>query len=317
MVHNVAKISIVFRGIYSTIIGIFLFTFLTVLLQSCIKEVPLISIDKVEPKPVFYMFINPDSSLQSFFGQASGITESEVKIDNATVNLFQNGTLQGNMVAAGSGRYFIGPNKFKPRDSFAVTGTDGVHTFTVKGKIPTKPVIISSDTQTLLIPGLGPAFAIDLTFADSAIDDNYYRLSLKRTWYAYKLDKNLKRIDSTLKTAFINIAGSELAYIQNNYNNYTSKEIIFSDATFNGTIPKHRFYTSQAIHETMLNKTISLELIFENFDKPLFDYYNTRNAHLWQQQSITQIPGVILGNIPGGYGIVAAYSSVSRVILIH
>lgn len=290
---------------------------LSIFMVACIKELPLVQTDFVEPRPVFHMYINPDSAIVATFGQVAGISDPHVEVNSALVSIYRNGVFQGDMTASGKGIYLHGSQPFQPRDSFRIYGSNGVAGFIIRGKIPSRMVVEKTDTQTMLIPGLGPAFTIDLTFTDSAIDDNFYRLSCKRIWYKYKLDQNNKRTDSVLMNGTINLGSSELAVIQNNFNNYTSKELLFSDATFNGVKLKFRFYSKDIIRETQDSRTVSLEVILENMDKKIYEYYNTRNAHLWQQQSITQLPGIVAGNITNGYGVVGGYTTTSKTINIR
>lgn len=285
-------------------------------LFSCIKEVPLIPGGTIEPRPVFHLYINPDSALHADYSRVTGITDKNTTVDMALISVYRNNIPQGDMTSQGSGKYNLNPNQFLPRDSFRIYAADGLYSYFISGKVPSKVVIDKVDTQTLLIPGVGPAFAMDVTFTDSAVDDNFYRMSLIRTWYKYKIDINRNRIDSSLITGFVNISGSERPFIQNNFNNYTSREILFSDATFNGTTSKFRVHTTGQVHETLTERTLSLRVVLENIEKPLFDYYNTRNAHLWQQQSISQLPGTIMGNVGPGYGVAGAYTSTQKIILI-
>jgi hypothetical protein len=277
-------------------------------LFGCVKEVPLDTQTYVDPKPVFHFLIRPDSILRADFSKVVPISEKSSTTDNGLVSVYRNGVLQGDMIAQGVGRYVLIGNSFKPRDSFLVYGSDGLFSFFVRGKVPSNILINGIDTQTLLVPGIGPAYTMDVEFKDSAIDENYYRIMVFRQFYEYKLDKNNQRIDSTLRSKRISIEGSELPFIQNNFNNYNSSEILFTDATFNGTTPKFRIYSTEKLHETAQFRTLKLDVVLENLEAPLYNFYNTRNAHIWQQQSISQLPGTVLGNITSGYGVSASYT---------
>jgi hypothetical protein len=218
------------------------------------------------------------------------------------------------MPPIGKGKYYFLNNPFQPRDSFRIYGSDGLYSFFVRGRVPSRIVLNVTDTQTVLIPGIGPSFALDISFTDSAIDDNFYRLFLRKYFMQYTLDKNGNRTDSVMRTKILEIKGSEFPFIQNNFNNYTSSEILFNDATFNGTTPVYRIYTPGKMWGDASVRNLKLEVILENIEKPLFEYYNTRNAHLWQQQSISQLPGNINGNIVAGYGVAGAYTKSVKVI---
>lgn len=262
----------------------------------------------MEPRPVFHIFIQPDSILHADFSRITPITDKGSTVDNGQLTLYKNGAVIGDMIPQGSGRYVFLGNTTNPRDSFKVYGSDGLYSFFIRGRVPSKIKINSLDTQTQIVAGVGPAFVMDLNFSDSAVDDNFYRILVYRHFYEYSLNSSNQRVDSVLRTRQITLDGSELPFIQNNFNNYTSSEILFSDATFNGTKPTFRLYTPEKVHETLLARTIKLEVVLENLEKPLYDFYNTRNAHIWQQQSISQLPGNVIGNIPNGFGVAAAYT---------
>lgn len=280
-----------------------------VLQLSCIKEVPLIPSEVPYPSPVVFMFLTPDSGIQCSYSRVAGINRPAPVINNAVIQISKNGVYIGNLLSAGQGRYTFGSNTYQPRDSFSMECLHNGELSQVKGVVPSKVVISSADTQTLIIPGVGPAFVIDFSFTDSAIDDNYYRLRLLRHFYKYTLDELNKRTDSVLLAEIINVSGSALPFIQNNFNKYNSREILFTDATMNGTKPLFRIYTPDRVQETLGHRTVSITILLENLEKPLYDYYNTRNAHLWQQQSISQLPGLVTGNVPDGYGVIGAYTT--------
>jgi hypothetical protein len=74
------------------------------------------------------------------------------------------------------------------------------------------------------------------------------------------------------------------------------------------------FYTTDPLAKTTKERPVSIEFHFEYISKSLYEFYNTRNAHIWQQQSISQLPGMIKGNVPGAYGVVGAYTSDFKLI---
>lgn len=291
----------------------FIYVFLILGLTSCVKDYPLKPSGKMPPLPVYHMFIQPDSDLVSHFSHAADITEKVSDENAGDIAVYRNGILLGAMTAQGGGNYKLPGFKLFPRDSFRVKASDGVNIFEVREKVPSKVQIIKVDTVTELVPGVGPAFNLKLKFTDSAIDDNFYRIYIKRYYYAYIFDANNKIKDSVYKAEVISIAGSELPFIQNNFNNYTSREILFSDATFNGTTLELKFYTTENLYARKKGRTEYIQVYLENMNKSLYEYYNTRNAHLWQQQSISQLPGFIQGNINGGYGVIGAFTMSRRV----
>jgi hypothetical protein len=112
----------------------------------------------------------------------------------------------------------------------------------------------------------------------------------------------------------LKIDGNEIPFQRNNYNNYTDYEILFSDETFNGVLSSLEFYNLLPFSNTKTEKTLSVTITLDNLTKALFDYYNSRAAHLWNQRSITQLPGPIQSNIPNGYGVIGGKTQVSWTI---
>jgi hypothetical protein len=53
---------------------------------------------------------------------------------------------------------------------------------------------------------------------------------------------------------------------------------------------------------------VSSTVVIENLDVDLYNYYNSRNAHLWQQSSIIQTPTQVQGNLGSVFGVIGAYS---------
>lgn len=115
-------------------------------------------------------------------------------------------------------------------------------------------------------------------------------------------------IDSLIKYKIINIESSDLAFELNHFNNYTGTELLFTDEIFNGTRFGLNFSSSENFKKTVSVKPIKIQVVMENLDPVLYRFYNTRNAHIWQQNSITQLPGPVEGNIPRGYGVIGAYT---------
>ena len=79
-------------------------------------------------------------------------------------------------------------------------------------------------------------------FKDSAYNRNFYRLYCLRTFKKYTLDKDGKKIDSVSQTERVAISGNEIPFLRNPYNSYTTKEILFSDETFNGVAARFEIF---------------------------------------------------------------------------
>ena len=129
----------------------------------------------------------------------------------------------------------------------------------------------------------------------------------------YSFDANNSIIDSNIIWEKSSISGDEIGFIRNTYNTYTTKELLFSDESFNGLTSTFTFYLTKPENESS-SRIIQHRIVIENLPLELFDYYNSRNAHLWQQSSITQSPTPLSGNIPNMYGVFSAYNLTEYVL---
>lgn len=297
---------------------LYIWGLMAMLLSACVKEIPYPPVTGVPDLPVVHLYLSPDSSLRATCFRLAGLPDADRPEGNASLSLFRNGLPLGNATYAGAGIHVFSGNSFVSGDSFRLAGNiAGKTDFTVRGRIPNAIRISGSDTGRQPVPGVGQAFTFRLKFTDSALYSNYYRVFVRKVFRSYIYDYKGDLADSILKSEIISVYSTELPAIENNFNNYTSREVLFTDATFNGVRQEMVFYTTDRLRRTRLEKPLYLEIFLENLEKPLYHYYNTRNAHIWQQQSISQIPGVLQGNIPGAYGVVAASVSDKVRIVLH
>jgi len=288
---------------------------LCLMLLSCKRELPYVQDKNIPNLPVVHAFICPDSSLFVNCRTLAGLLEEDKPISQALFELSQNRLFPLQSNYSGNGVHSFAGNSFKAGDSFFFSGQIGADKIIkVRGRIPNKVSITQADTLWQLIPGIGLAFSVDIQFTDSAAYANYYRVYFRKSSIRYTLDSADKITDSFSTVELIPIYSSSLPAVQNTFNNYTAKEVLFSDATFNGVKQKMSFYTTDKLKRSRTDIPTHIDLVVECIDKSLYTYYNTRNAHLWQQQSISQIPGVVQGNITGALGVVGAYT-VERVLI--
>ena len=118
-----------------------------------------------------------------------------------------------------------------------------------------------------------------------------------------------KKIDSVSQTERVAISGNEIPFLRNPYNAYTTKEILFSDETFNGVAARFEIFETLIKSNSNIYKTEYIDIYLENISESIYTYLNTRNAHLWQQNSITQLPSKVTGNLGVAYGVFGAYST--------
>jgi hypothetical protein len=282
---------------------------LLLVLVSCRRELQYVQDKRIPDLPVVHAFICPDSALNVNCRTLAGLLTEDEPITQASFSFVQNGLPAFQSSYSGSGIHQFPRFTIKAGDSFAFYGLiNNSKNISLKGKVPNKITIASADTSSRLIPGVGVAFSVELKFIDSAAYANYYRVYLQKISVVYKFDSSDKIIDSSTRVEFIPVYSSSLPAIQNNFNNYTAREVLFSDATFNGVSQTMLLYTTDKLVRTRKEVPLSIDVVIENIDRALYAYYNTRNAHLWQQQSISQIPGVVQGNLTGALGVVGAYT---------
>lgn len=278
------------------------------LFVSCVDEVPLVSgIDEPDAL-VVHAFFNPDSAVDIQVARVSNISEPYVWIPDAFLSLKRKNSPDF-IFAYVSGGQYVANTILAPNDSIRVKIEHPMGTDSLALKIPSRLKIKQVDTFTTLVGTVGKTKAYRIHFKDSAYNKNFYRIYGIKTFRKYVLDGSGSRIDSSVYTEKMSIGGNEIPFTRNVYNTYSTKEIMFSDDIFNGV--KVGF----VVHE-LLNKPLSsdVKLLFtdiylENITEGMYVYLNSRNAHLWQQNSITQLPTKINGNLNKIYGVIGAFTS--------
>jgi hypothetical protein len=285
------------------------YTASVLILCGCIKEIPYNSDYLKTPLPAVHCFITPDSILTADCRLTAPFGSKDMPIGNAFFSIIKSNTTKDTTIYTGNGIHLFGSNSLKSGDTFVFRGYVNGYKFDISEIIPKQVFIKNFDTIRQLIPGIGRAFSVAVRFDDDAAFENYYRCYLYKTAYRYIYDYTGKLSDSFLQKDIISLYSDDLAATDNDYNNYSSRELLFSDATFNGVNKYMVLYTSDPLLKTPAERPVSIEFHLENISKSLFNFYNTRNAHIWQQQSISQLPGKIMGNVPGAFGVVGSYTA--------
>jgi hypothetical protein len=276
-------------------------------LQSCIDEVPIIQNSNSPQSLVIHTFIHPDSFVFATVSEVSQITNTYNWINNANLSIQSKSKGLFAFNINGSGQYSLNQN-FSPNDSLWFQIKHALLNDIVSVKIPSRIHIKRLDTFTTLISNVGKTKAYRIYFKDSAYNKNYYRIYGVRHFKKYTIDAILGKVDSFLYKDKLPIGGTEVCFSRNSYNNYTTKEILFSDEIINGTELKLEFYEtlSRAVSNTII--LYQIDIYLENIDVNIFNYLNSRNAHIWQQNSITQLPTSVIGNIANGFGVIGGYT---------
>ena len=263
-----------------------------------------------------HAYICPNQESQVFLTRSTSIISKPDYINNALVQLNHlSSNFLFNFIKNGEYRYLNGP--LKPGDSFALSINQGSTSIRIKELMPNESRITSIDTTRQINPLVGSTINIEFTIKDTAALNNYYRLYVTKQFYQYIYDYNNVLIDSFINQERIPIFGKQLAFIENDYNKYNTEEILFTDATFNGVLQKCRIYTSDLLLKTSMARPIKITVYIENLSRGLYEFYNDRNAHIWQQKSIIQVPNVVNGNVPNIYGILGAYTQYKKEYLLN
>jgi len=287
------------------------------LMMGCSREIPLPKSADIASGSVIHVFLQPDSSIQANCSKVVGILNPFEPVTDASITIQINSNLPFPLTTVNPGIYSNSLSKLKARDTVVINYRTTSDSFELKQIIPSNIVFNKTDSLTEPIAGIGITQGFKIQFQDSAIDQNYYRIYGKRLIRKYSRDKNNNITDSTQFWETMRIDGNDLPFVRNNYNNYTEQEILFSDETFNGVLATFHLYNLLPNQNTNVEKTLRVTITLENLSKPLFDYYNSRAAHLWSQKSITQLPGSLTSNIPIGYGVIGAFTFCSWVINYH
>ncbi len=284
------------------------YCFLFFCLQSCIDEVPIVQNSDSPKSLVIHSFIHPDSFLNATVSEVSKITSFYSWINNANLTIFSKSKGLFAFNGIGNGTYKLNQN-FLPNDSLKFQINHALLNDIISIKIPSRIHIKRLDTFTTLISNVGKTKAYHIYFKDSAYNINYYRIYGVRHFKKYTIDAVLGKVDSFLYEDKLPIGGTEVCFLRNAYNNYTTKEILFSDEIINGTDSKLEFY--ETLPRSISNSIIlyQIDIYLENIDVNIFNYLNSRNAHIWQQNSITQLPISVIGNIANGFGVIGGYTN--------
>lgn len=288
---------------------------LCLLLVSCSREIVVPQPDQVAVGPVIECILGTNDTHNIHYSRVAGISEPFKPQPQATI-LLQTATKRSKPAESNTaGQFTINNFRLNPRDSFQFSLISPLDTVSVSDVMPSAIRFTKTDTSTEAIAGIGITQVFSLQFRDSAVDENYYRITAQKQVRKYTLNASGQAIDSITEWQILKIDGNETPFVRNNFNNYTEQEILFSDEIFNGVLSTFRFYNLLPFRNSKTEKTLSVKITLENLSLALYHYYNTRAEHLWSQKSITQLPGPVQSNIPNGYGVVGASTQEEWIIV--
>jgi hypothetical protein len=284
--------------------------------SACTRDIPFAPDNGFEPRPVVFGFLCPDSpvSVQIWKTQSITAPEATAPVANAVVNWFTEGFFTDVLLGKGGGRYasvLNAPSAGK-RGELVVLNSD--FNFRRSFRMPDALQLAETDTFTSLFPPGGALFTFRFRITDPDSTADFYRLYIQHTFYAYR-DSAGQR-DSTLRTEKVDIRAfdpTDFAVASNPANRLNRKEILFPDTEFNGGTYRSAVGTFRIPQAGKTYRTSSMSLVVERCEEALYRYYNTRMLHLAQQGNPAGQPGAVSSNIPGGFGVIGAYTQATKV----
>jgi hypothetical protein len=282
-----------------------------VLGSSCKEVVNLDPGPGVRAAPVFYAFITPDSPMVFYCWKTQLVTDPEplAPVTDADIRWYQNGNLMGNAWHQLAGKYHSTAPAPAAGTRISLVVNHPEQSWQIPVQIPGKVSLINPDTASILMPPGGRYFSISFNLSDTAATADCYRLYLLHTQYRYVNNGGSR--DSILISIKEEISGSENAFLYNAVNRLNKTEILFTDEALNGLNKRLRFGTFN-IPRTSFNgnyRTLGMKVILERMGPDLYHYYNDRALHLSLLGSPVGQGGSIFSNVPGGYGVVGAYTA--------
>jgi hypothetical protein len=281
------------------------------ILVSCTREIPFNPGTGFEPRPVVYGFLCPDSlvSVQIWKTQPITAPEANAPVANVVVNWFTEGQFTDVLLHQGGGQYRSNLQAPAPgkRGELAVLSSD--FDFRIPFRMPAALQLAETDTFTSLFPPGGALFSFRFRINDPDSSADFYRLYIWHTFYAYRDSAGIR--DSVLRAEKVDIRAydpTDFAVASNPSNRLNRREILFPDTEFNGGTYRGAVGTFRIPLAGKVYRSTAMRLVVERCDEALYRYYNTRMLHLAQQSNPAGQPGPVSSNIPGGFGVVGAYT---------
>lgn len=259
-----------------------------------------------------------DSLLKIYLQESQLITEDTFSqpLSDAEIRLYKSEVLQETMKSPASGKV-KSTFKVKPNDSLGIAiRKDGYNIVRADVQVPEFVSIILFDTVTRI----GNDLLLKMSFIDLASRRNFYMVELFALRWKYILHPLTgARIDSTWEKEELEMESvNRIFFSDQNIVTNQQKFELFNDQIFNGQI----FSLDMSINSFNLKESQAkgraeqLEIRFRNIN---IDYYNfltslslNRPVYGGPFSITSQVPG----NIEGGYGIFAAYSTTTRRIIM-
>lgn len=269
-----------------------------------------------ERKIVAVFFGHADSAIQMELYESQFITEDTLAspISAAEIRLYLDGqfseSLSSNALGIAKTQY-----KVTAGDSLRIAvRKDGYNLAEAKALVPDQVDLIQFDTTTRV----GSQLGLRLSFVDPVLKGNFYLMEMHAQRWVYELDQfTQERIDSAKVWESIDIQSvNKIFFSDKNIVTNEQKFELFNDQIFNG----QNFVLDINVNAFNLRETIgkgkakNIKVRLRNINE---DYYNFLTALSLNRPIFGgpfSISSQVPGNVTGGYGIFAVYTSSTAAI---
>jgi hypothetical protein len=248
-----------------------------------------------ESKLCLNCVLNPDSIITATLTLSHALDNSEnfEKVNNASIKLFENDTLKGELISISDGKYLLKQKPGSGKTYSIVAEAPGFEKIAATTTVPEKPIIKYTKDTTGIIENLKvPIFDLNVQIFDKLGKNNYW---LYNTYIVggVKYGGNNKEINAPYVDTFNRYIDSESKYGFRHF-----LQIRMTDEGYDGqilefTIPdnvvyidyKAQHFLNADEHYDKYIKTTLIKRMSENDDLPFYE------------------PVQIYSNIENGYGI--------------
>jgi hypothetical protein len=269
------------------------FLFLVSILFSCVQDVNL-EYDH-ESKLCLNCILNPDSLISANLTLSHALENSGnfEKVNNASIKLFENDSLKGELIFISDGKYLLKQKPVSGKTYKIVAEASGHIPISANTTIPEKPIIKYTKDTTSYIENLNvPIFDLNVQLIDQPGKNNYWLYSTSIN-SGVKYGGDCKEINAPYIDTFNRYIDSDSKYGFRHFLQIRMTDEGYDGQILDFTIPDNYvyiYYKAQHFlcgdeHYDMHIKTTLIKRMSENDDLPFYE------------------PVQIYSNIENGYGI--------------
>jgi len=286
---------------------------LLIILIACEKTVYIDIPDKGRMITINSLF-NPDSLLKVNVSKSCYILDNDIQaIENATVEIYENGNLINTLPYLNNGLYKSTQQKPTSGDAYKIKVTvPGMGTAETESYIPPETNIISIDTALVTrIDDEGykrEYLEFRVKFKDNPDENNYYILAPKEMYiYSYDDYEGDPIITDTMQYT-IGYESNDPSIVEDLW----GTGMLFNDNLFNGNTYEFVFSTENYFYDT---KSICIKL--KSISEGYFKYLATCYKHMEANWDPFMEKISVYTNVEGGVGIFGGYSVATDTIVVY